>query len=68
MRRTSSGNFILSSHEFIDLSGFLSYLLTLPRVPHDDYQSVDHVMLSEHDITLFKKIDLLCDESFRSTY
>ena len=66
MRKTSSGNFILSSREFIDLYGFVSYLLTLPRVPFEEYQSVDYVMLSKHDIELFKKLERFGDESFRS--
>lgn len=66
MRRTASGNFILSSQEFIDLYGFVSYLLTLPRVPYEEYHSVDNVMLSKHDIELFKKIERFGDESFRS--
>lgn len=66
MRKTSSGNFVLSSHEFIDLCGFVSYLLTLPRVPYEEYQSVDHVMLSKQDIELFKKFERLRDKSFRS--
>lgn len=68
MKRTSSGNFILSSEEFIDLSGFVSYLLSLPRDRYEDYLRVDNVMLSEHDITFFKKIDRLCDESFLSKH
>ena len=43
MKKTSSGNVTLSSHEFIDLYGFISYLLTLPRIPYEDYLSVDDV-------------------------
>lgn len=38
MKKTSTGNVTLSSHEFIDLYGFISYLLTLPRVPFDSYR------------------------------
>ena len=66
MRKTSSGNFILLSHEFIDLYGFLSYLLTLPRVPYEEYQLLDNVMLSENEIDLFKKIERFGYNSFRS--
>ena len=68
MRRTTSGNVTLSSREFIDLYGFVSYLLTLPRVPYDDYLSVDNVMLSKHDIELFKKLERFGDDSFRSEH
>lgn len=53
MRKTTSGNFTLSSREFIDLCGFVSYVLTLPRVPYEEYQSVDNVLLSEQDIAFF---------------
>ena len=66
MRKTTLGNFTLSSREFIDLYGFVSYLLTLPRVPYEEYQSVDNVLLSESDIVLFKKIERFGDENFRS--
>lgn len=66
MRKTTTGNFILSSREFIDLYGFVSYLLTLPRVPYEEYQSVDNVMLSQHDIDFFKKLERFGDVSFRS--
>lgn len=66
MKKTNTGNVTLSSREFIDLYGFVSYLLTLPRVPYEEYQSVDNVMLSKHDIELFKKLERFGDESFRS--
>lgn len=68
MRKTTSGNFILSSREFIDLFGFVSYLLTLPRVPYEQYQSVDNVLLSDADIAFFKKIERFHDETFRSEH
>lgn len=68
MRKTTSGNFTLSSREFIDLYGFVSYLLTLPRVPYEEYQRVDDVMLSKHDIAFFKKIERFGDDTFRSQH
>lgn len=68
MKKTASGNIILSSREFIDLYGFVSYLLTLPRVPYEEYQSVDNVMLSKHDIAFFKKLERFGDDSFRSKH
>lgn len=66
MKKTSSGNVTLSSHEFIDLYGFVSYFLTLPRVPHEEYMSVDNVLLSKHDIELFNKLVRFGDSSFSS--
>lgn len=66
MKKTASGNVTLSSHEFIDLYGFISYFLTLPRVPYEDYLSVDNVMLSQHDIELFTKLVRFGDKSFSS--
>lgn len=68
MRKTTSGNFTLSSREFIDLCGFVSYLLTLPRVPYEEYQSVDNVLLSEQDIAFFKKLERFRDDTFRSEH
>lgn len=68
MRKTTSGNFTLSSREFIDLCGFVSYLLSLPRVPYEEYQSVDNVLLSDANIAFFKKIERLRDETFRSQH
>lgn len=68
MRKTTSGNFTLSSREFIDLCGFVSYVLTLPRVPYEEYQSVDNALLSEQDIAFFKKLEHFCDETFRSEH
>ena len=68
MRKTTSGNFTLSSREFIDLCGFVTYLLTLSRVPYEEYQSVDNVLLSESDFALFKKIERFRDETFRSEH
>lgn len=66
MKKTSSGNVTLSSHEFIDLYGFVSYLLTLPRVPYEGYMSADNVLLSKHDIELFIKLVRFGDSSFSS--
>ncbi len=66
MKKTSKGNVTLSSHEFIDLYGFISYLLTLPRVPYEGYMSVDNVMLSQHDIELFTKLVRFGDAVFSS--
>lgn len=57
MKKTSKGNVILTSHEFLDLANFLTYVSSLPRVPHEDYQRVDYVLLSTDDIALFKKVD-----------
>lgn len=68
MRKTTSGNFTLSAREFIDLAGFVSYLLTLPRIPYEEYQSVDNVLLSESDIAFFKKIERFRDDTFRSEH
>lgn len=64
MKKNISGNITLTSKEFFDLYGFISYLLTLPRVPYEDYKSVDNVMLSEHDIELFTKLVNFCDTAF----
>lgn len=64
MKKNFSGNITLTSQEFIDLYGFISYLLTLPRVPYEDYKSVDNVMLSEHDIELFTKLVKFGDNAF----
>lgn len=66
MRKTSAGNIVLSSREFNRLYGFLTYVLTLPQVPYDEYQSVDNVMLSKEDISLFKKIERFGDETLFS--
>jgi hypothetical protein len=66
MKKTSKGNVILSSHEFIDLYGFISYLLILPCVPYEDYMSIGNVMLSKHDIELFTKIFRFGDAAFSS--
>ena len=41
MRKTSAGNIVLSSREFNRLYGFLTYVLTLPQVPYEEYQSVE---------------------------
>ena len=64
MKTTKSGNITLTSQEFLDLYGFISYFLTLPRGPYDDYKYVDNVMLSEHDIELFTKLVKFGDKAF----
>lgn len=64
MRKTKSGNVTLSSREFIDLYGFISYLLTLSRVPYEEYQSVDAVLLSDYDLEFFSKFVKFGDSVF----
>ena len=57
MKKTSSGNVTLTSHEFIHLASFVTYVLSLSRKSIEEYESVDNVLLSKEDIAYFKRIE-----------
>ena len=64
MKTTKSGNITLTSLEFLDLYGFISYLLTLPRVPYEYNNSVDNVLISDQELELFTKLVRFGDNAF----